>query len=56
MTAHLTFIAILPVCTSLFTRAYFRMEVLDPDNKENQNPYASLEYGLAKEEIRKRLK
>jgi len=32
------------------------LEVLDPDNKENQNPYASLEYGLAKEEIRKRLK
>merc|ERR1719220_3117178 len=32
------------------------MEVLDPDNKENQNPYASIEYGLAKEDIRKRLK
>jgi len=32
------------------------MEVLDPDNKENQNPYATLEYGLAKEDIRKRLK
>merc|ERR1719180_202716 len=32
------------------------MEVLDPDNKENQNPYATLEYGLAKEDVRKRLK
>merc|ERR1712172_196755 len=32
------------------------MEVLNPDNKENQNPYATLEYGFAKEDVRKRLK
>ena len=43
-------------CMHIITRAYFRMEVLDPDNKESQNPYATLEYGLAKEDLRKRLK
>ena len=33
------------------------LEALDPENKENQNPYASLEFtGLVKEDVRKRQK